>query len=181
MENFIINKISPQTCDLVQKSASIADLAAEIWREHYTPIIGAAQVEYMLANFQSSGRIYSDIADNGYLYFTAEYPDGGEMAAYCACQPNDGYLLLSKLYVRRRFRGNGIARRFLNELKTLCGSEYSFGKIRLTVNKYNSGSIAAYHKLGFTTVDSVVTDIGGGYVMDDYIMELSLPPVAALI
>ena len=46
--------------------------------------------------------------------------------------------------------------------------------IYLTVNKYNSGSIEVYKKLGFTVADQVVTDIGGGYVMDDYIMEKAL-------
>ena len=32
----------------------VASLAHEIWREYYVPLIGAAQVDYMLANFQSA-------------------------------------------------------------------------------------------------------------------------------
>lgn len=44
-------------------------------------------------------------------------------------------------------------------------------KIQLTVNKHNINSINAYKKWGFKTIDSVVTDIGSGFVMDDYIME----------
>jgi ribosomal protein S18 acetylase RimI-like enzyme len=38
------------------------------------------------------------------------------------------------------------------------------------VNKRNRNAIAAYEKYGFRIVDSVVKDIGGGFVMDDYIM-----------
>ena len=47
-------------------------------------------------------------------------------------------------------------------------------KIQLTVNKNNINTIKAYEKWGFKTIDSVVTDIGYGFVMDDYIMEYSL-------
>ncbi|NCB47474.1 GNAT family N-acetyltransferase, partial [bacterium] len=40
MENFV-----KATFD---DAAELAGLAETIWREHYTPIIGAEQVEYML-------------------------------------------------------------------------------------------------------------------------------------
>lgn len=49
-------------------------------------------------------------------------------------------------------------------------------KIVLTVNKNNLHSIAAYKKLGFTTVESLIQDIGNGFVMDDYKMEKVLEP-----
>ena len=52
--------------------------------------------------------------------------------------------------------------------------ENCYNKIRLTVNKYNQYTIDAYNKWGFKTVDSVVTDIGNGFVMDDYIMEYEI-------
>ena len=35
----------------------VATLAEEIWREHYTPIIGAAQVDYMLEHFCNEEQI----------------------------------------------------------------------------------------------------------------------------
>ena len=46
-----------------------------------------------------------------------------------------------------------------------------FLKIYLNVNKYNSGSIAAYRRLGFYKLFDEVNDIGNGYVMDDYVLE----------
>lgn len=46
--------------------------------------------------------------------------------------------------------------------------------IYLTVNKHNESSIAVYRKFGFRMADAVTTAIGGGFVMDDYIMELPL-------
>ena len=47
-------------------------------------------------------------------------------------------------------------------------------EVYLTVNKHNDHAIDVYKKKGFTVTDEVVTDIGGGYVMDDYIMTYEL-------
>ena len=41
----------------------------------------------------------------------------------------------------------------------------------LTFNKYNKLGIRAYERNGFVKVRSAVTNIGKGFVMDDYIME----------
>lgn len=169
---FGIQKISKNsTIDLEAQTVAIAALAGEIWREHFTPIIGAEQVEYMLDRFQSARQIYTDIKENEYTYLTAHEKKSNEMVGYCAVVPKDGFMLLSKCYVRRDYRSNGIARSFINEVVSLCKKQYGFGKIRLTVNKNNIGSIEVYNKLGFERVDSVKTDIGGGFFMDDYIME----------
>ncbi|MDR1000810.1 MAG: GNAT family N-acetyltransferase [Clostridiales bacterium] len=180
-----LQRIHSDSENLKKSAALISALAEEIWREHYLPLIGAAQVDYMLAKYQSPTQIFEDITVNGYTYYVAVLNDNSKASAlpgstammseaigYAACQPRDGYLFLSKLYVRKDCRRQGVAHLFLNAAKSLC-QEYGLDRIRLTVNKNNAGSVAAYGKLGFNRIDSVVTDIGGGFVMDDYIMELS--------
>jgi ribosomal protein S18 acetylase RimI-like enzyme len=162
-----INRYDEFSPDINEISAEISVLAGEIWREHYTPIIGAEQVEYMLAKFQSPEQISMDIRKNNYVYFTARHSESYEMAGYCAVQPREGHLFLSKIYVCRDERGKGIARGFLNEAQK-CG----FGLIRLTVNKHNGGAIAMYKKTGFIITDEVKVSIGGGFYMDDYVMEM---------
>ena len=52
--------------------------------------------------------------------------------------------------------------------------QFNKQSIQLTVNKNNTNTIKAYEKWGFKTIDSAVTDIGSGFVMDDYIMEYYL-------
>jgi hypothetical protein len=44
-------------------------------------------------------------------------------------------------------------------------------KIWLTCNRHNTKTIAVYEHLGFQKVNEEVTDIGNGFVMDDYIFE----------
>ena len=48
--------------------SAIEELAYDIWHEHYTPIIGKKQVDYMLKKFQSSKAMNEQI-QNGSLYF----------------------------------------------------------------------------------------------------------------
>ncbi len=47
-------------------------------------------------------------------------------------------------------------------------------RLYLQVNKNNTGSIAAYERNGFAVAKSVKVDIGGGYFMDDYVMDKNL-------
>jgi ribosomal protein S18 acetylase RimI-like enzyme len=175
IENFLkgirVKKLTKHTPDLEKHTAAIATLADEIWHEHFTPIIGAAQVDYMLAKYQTAERIYSAIRKEDYTYFTAKDIDQDRLLGYCGVAPRENYMLLSKLYIHREFRGKGVARCFMEEATAMCQKEYGFDKIRLTVNKHNESAIDVYKKIGFTVIDSVKADIGGGFFMDDYVME----------
>lgn len=148
----------------------VSHLAREIWTEHYTPIIGTEQVQYMLENFQSVEAIEESIGQ-GMLYniiFIESDPVG-----YYAVKPNEPIdkLFLSKIYVLASARGKGIASQAVkNIIETARINQ--LGYIWLTVNKNNKGSIAAYHKMGFRKTGSIVTPIGSGFVMDDDVMEM---------
>lgn len=144
----------------------IAVLADTIWREHYTPIIGKAQVDYMLEQFQSEEAIARQVADamRYYLILVKDSPVG-----YLAIQKRSHELFLSKIYLLREYRGQGTGKAamvFIVE-KAL---EIQCDRIVLTVNKNNHRSIQAYSKMGFENKGALVTDIGGGFVMDDYLM-----------
>lgn len=145
----------------------IESLAYEIWDEHYTPIIGKGQVEYMLSKFQSATAIKSQI-DDGYIYFLIDYL--GSHVGYLSFKEEKDTLFLSKVYVLNELRGKGIGKKAIlfteNQAKKL-----GLSKVRLTVNKDNINSKKSYEKLGFVNCGSVVMDIGNGYVMDDYAME----------
>ena len=150
-----------------QHIEAVEALAREIWTEHYTPIIGRDQVEYMLARFQSAQAISEQLA-NGYLYFLIR--EAGRFIGYISVLPEEQELFLSKIYVLSSRRGKGYGRkavRFAEELAIKKG----LGKIVLTVNKNNSLAIKAYEAIGFKKVEALVQDIGSGFVMDDYKME----------
>ena len=79
-------------------------------------------------------------------------------------------MFLSKLYVLRDFRGQGLGKTAMHFIENQA-EQNNCSKITLTVNKYNTNSIKVYEKNGFINTGAVVIDIGNGFVMDDYTME----------
>ena len=151
---------------------AVEKLAREIWIEHYVPIVGREQIEYMLARFQSEAAIRAQISDGvDYSLLSCDDVNVGYMAV--APEPEQDALMISKLYVLARMRGKGFGRRLLNEAHRISRS-LSRDRMWLTVNKHNARSIEWYRHMGFRNVKSVVQDIGGGFVMDDYKMEMGV-------
>ncbi len=150
---------------------TVAELAREIWSEHYIPIVGEALVEYMLDHYQSPVAIADQIANQNYLYFLLH--DGERHIGYTALQLRQDELFLSKVYVKSSQRGRGFGRSIIEFAKEFA-LKNGCDKISLTVNKQNSKSITVYEKCGFKMVKEVVIDISNGFVMDDYVMELFL-------
>lgn len=150
--------------------AVIAQLADRIWREHYTPIIGTAQVNYMVTKFQSVEAIAEQVKD-GIQYYLIFY--NSQPAGYFAFEKKDKELFLSKFYMQKEDRGKGIGKAAM-ELITREGKYLQCTQITLTVNKHNTASLAAYEKMGFDNLGGIVQDIGHGYVMDDFLLIKSL-------
>ena len=89
MTNFSIATTKTQFAD-------IAELADMIWREHYIPIIGLEQVDYMMKNYQSAEAMYSQFID-GYHYFMIYYND--QFVGYISIKKEEESLFLSKIYI----------------------------------------------------------------------------------
>jgi len=149
----------------------VVKLARSIWIEHYSPIVGIEQVEFMLSSFHSRDVISEEIGQQKYMYFLIK--DNHRAIGYLGIQIKSDALFLSKLYILSSERGQGIGREAMNFIKKL-GQKNHIDKITLTVNRNNKGSIAAYYKMGFVKTGEVCVDIGEGYKMDDFKMELML-------
>lgn len=150
----------------------IAVLAKKIWHECFKNIISDAQIDYMVDKFQSFKAMTEQTENQGYSYF--QVFDNDELCGYFAIKPeNDSRFFLSKLYLRKDKRGQGIARTMMNrvfEEAKIAGKK----SVYLTVNKHNNHATDVYKKIGFRITGTPVTDIGDGFVMDDYVMEYLL-------
>lgn len=147
----------------------ISALAAEIWRRHYADIISAAQIEYMLkqryepqvirVELQRGDLWWDKLLVGETIFGFASYFRSGQV----------GEMKLDKLYVHHDHQQQGFGGLLIAHV---CSSARRMGCSRLTlaVNKRNRSAIAAYLKHGFRVSEAVVKDIGGGFVMDDYIM-----------
>ena len=145
----------------------VAQLAREIWTEYFTPMIGTAQVSYMLENMQSFGPMKKQLSE-GYEYY--QILNNTTPVGYICIKPGKDELFLSKLYLLKSARGSGLGKKAFHFIEQEARKR-SLEKIWLTVNKHNTDTIKAYQKWGFDIVGEPVADIGGGFVMDDYKME----------
>ena len=159
-------KITPVLNDKIR---DLAVLSNEIWHEYWPCILSAEQIDYMIAKFQSEQAIKDQIERECYSYYFVNCND--ECLGYFGISSkNKDYLFLSKLYLKKECRHLGYGKKVFEEIK-LIALNLGYNKIQLTVNKYNKNTIDAYLKYGFKTIDSIVSDIGNNFVMDDYIME----------
>jgi ribosomal protein S18 acetylase RimI-like enzyme len=146
----------------------LADLASAIWNEHFPTIIGQEQVDYMVCRFQSESAITKQIRCEGYRYYFIA--SDGKNVGYFAIRPDPDALFLSKIYILRDYRGHGLARASFGFIEDQCRL-MKLPRIRLTVNRGNTHTVDIYRKIGFSIVRNQVVDIGGGFVMDDFVME----------
>lgn len=174
--------LTVNTVDLVER---VAVLARRIWEEYYPPLIGQAQVAYMLERFQSSAAISRALADGLDYRLVLAHGAGpahtacarglrGDRpceAGYWAVQPDTCGLFLSKLYLDAPWRGRGLGRAMLAAILDQADQAGRQGVIHLTVNRGNLPAIAFYQAAGFAITGPVVTDLGSGFRMDDYRME----------
>jgi diamine N-acetyltransferase len=94
----------------------------------------------------------------------------GDIVAYMALQKEGGAALkIDKLYVRTDLQRSGCGGRLIAQAETLARRE-GCRELLLAVNRSNVKAIAAYLKHGFAVREAVVKEIGGGFVMDDYLM-----------
>lgn len=151
-----------------QQLADIERMAHVIWNEYYVQLIGQAQVNYMVEKFQTAAAMQAQI-DSGYEYF--QIHRGGDAIGYAAIRhdASDARVFISKLYLLAAHRKSGAGRETLALIESLARGRGA-RHLWLTVNKGNP-SVRAYERLGFSVVEALVMDIGGGYVMDDFRME----------
>ena len=151
------------------KITEMSEIATEIVREHFDPIIGKAQNDYMIGKFQTADAVREQL-EHGYQYYFVD--DRGHRIGFLAFYPKGGCMYLSKLYLYKTERRKGYARQMLDFViqKARAAGRSS---IELNVNRNNS-AVHAYEKLGFKLVRAEKNDIGAGYYMDDYVYCLEI-------
>lgn len=152
----------------------IENLAAVTWHEHYGKLLPSGQIDFMLRKFLTVDAMARQMEHDNYSYYLIKDDDNTSVSiGFMALQESPGALFLSKIYLLKEFRGRGYGSQGF-DFANKTAEEKGAGKVWLTVNKHNTGSYEIYLKRGYKVVKEDVTDIGGGYVMDDYIMELRL-------
>jgi GNAT superfamily N-acetyltransferase len=154
---------------------AIARLADLIWRAHYPGIISTEQIAYMLAKMYSIETLQDEIRLRAIRY--ERLLVGDDFAGFASHGPTEQAKVfkLHKIYLCPAWHGRGLGSLLLRHCERET-ARLGAGRLMLTVNKQNTKAIAAYRRNGYAITDSVVTDIGGGFIMDDYVMAKQLFP-----
>ncbi|NWG38689.1 MAG: GNAT family N-acetyltransferase [Hydrogenophilaceae bacterium] len=152
---------------------SLCELAHEIWHAHYPGIIGKAQIDYMLAQRYSAENIRASLVRSCWLAAWHGQTMIGFAQAFADESPS--IWKLDKLYVRPDHQRKGVGRALLGRV-TQQAHNVGAARLILRVNKRNTIALAAYAKYGFRIYGQDVLDIGNGFVMDDYLLEMDLLP-----
>jgi GNAT superfamily N-acetyltransferase len=158
--------VRPMTADDI---ADVATLAARVWWAHYPGIISDAQIEFMLRQRYDAAVLCGDLARDG-VWWDLLIVDG-RLAAFAnsLLSGEPGEMKLDKLYVDPQRQRGGLGGRLIEHVAERAVAK-GCNRLVLAVNKRNAKAISAYLKRGFRIGESVVKDIGNGFVMDDYIM-----------
>lgn len=150
----------------------VRSIAQRTWPETFGKILSSAQIDYML-NLLYDLKKLGELCDQGHSFLLAD--EAGEKLGFVGFESDHerGKTKIHKIYVLPAAQGKGIGKLLINAVKEIV-LENDQTSLLLNVNKYNRGAIDFYEYLGFTIINSEVIDIGNGYVMDDYVMELTL-------
>ena len=163
-----------EACKSDEELKELADFAKGIWNEYFPGLITQDQVDYMVEKFQSYDAMYEQVKNNQYHYYLVRAND--EKIGYIGLQNQPDRLFLSKFYLKKEARGNHYATQMFEFVKEQA-DKYCYPAIYLTCNKGNKHSLQVYDKFGFQWIDSDQTDIGQGYIMDDYIYEYRMKKI----
>jgi GNAT superfamily N-acetyltransferase len=150
----------------------LLELVREIWPEVFVPIIGREQVEYMLVHYQGEQAIAGEI-ERGVRYFLIEQ-DGGYIG-YFAYSLEEDRLFISKVYLKKTYRGLGLSSPVFLHLEELA-LKHRKDRLFLHVNRLNTAAVAVYLHRGFAIVKTVDEPLGEKYFLNDYWMEKKLSP-----
>lgn len=147
----------------------IRNIAAATWPSTYLELIGQEQIDYMLEKMYNKGELLNQFL-GGHIFIIAEDNENQYgFAGYSIIDLEAKIYKLHKLYVLPSAHGKGVGKLLINEVFNQA-KEAGASALQLNVNKQNKAK-DFYLKGGFEIKEPVKIDIGGGYFMDDYVME----------
>lgn len=156
----------------IEDMPAVRDLAYQIWPSAYGEILTKAQLDYMLGKSYSLTSLehqFNVLKHNFIIVANDEIPVG-----FASYSPHDNALEyhLNKIYLLKNQQGKNSGKRMLDYIieaikKTGAKALY------LNVNRYNR-AVHFYEKQGFKIIREEDIDIGEGFFMNDYVMELKL-------
>ena len=156
-----------------QHIPNIRELAEQLWPVAFASILSAKQIEYMMEMMYSPASLAKQMQE-GHQYAIASL--GKQDIGYVSYEIDhhqSNQTKIHKLYISPHHQRHGVGKAVIDFVakQALEANNYS---LFLNVNKYNMQAINFYCKHHFVLVKEETIDIGHGFIMDDYVFELTL-------
>jgi diamine N-acetyltransferase len=148
----------------------IRQIAEQTWPTAYSAIISPEQIQWMLEWMYNLPELTQQY-HAGTLFFIAmqnQVPLG--MASISPVK--EGICKLNKLYVLPSTQKTGAGKLLLHTAIQAAAEQHAT-HVQLQVNRANP-AVGFYQKQGFVIIAEEDFDIGNGFFMNDYIMQLTL-------
>ncbi len=157
-----VKKVGPEAIPVIQNLANI------IWPLTYSELITPQQVDYMMELIYSKPSLQKQI-EKGHQFIVAfDAAKPVAFASYSARQNNASIYKLHKIYILPNQQGKGIGKQLISYItKDIAPIK----TLQLNVNRHNK-ALRFYQKMGFKIIAEEDIDIGDGFYMNDYVMEL---------
>lgn len=159
------------------RTATVADiplirkLTFVIWPQTYSNIIGKEQIDYMLEMMYNPATLQKQIEED-VCTFIIVYDDKEPVAFASYNETEQQVWKLNKIYILQSQQGKGTGKFIINFIVAEIKANHAKA-LQLQVNRQNKAK-GFYEKLGFKIIKTADFDIGNGYFMNDYVMELTL-------
>ena len=160
----------------VQKATSvdiplIRELTFEIWPKTYSAVISKDQIDYMLEQMYNPATLQKQMEEDGCTFIIVY--DDKEPVAFASYNETEPQLWkLNKIYILSSQQGKGTGKFIINYIVDEIKAKQAKA-LQLQVNRQNKAKYF-YERLGFKIIKTADFDIGNGYFMNDYVMELAL-------
>ncbi|MBE6275394.1 MAG: GNAT family N-acetyltransferase [Bacteroides sp.] len=165
---FEIRKATLEDIELINRLAWI------VFPHTYKELLSQGQIDFMMDWMYSPENLRKQMTEDRHIYYLAF--DGSEPAGYLSIQPEGEHTYhLQKIYVLPSYQGKKLGKLLFNQaIQAIKELHPEPCQMRLNVNRYNTNAVEFYQRMGMKKVFEGDFDIGHGYLMTDYIMELDI-------
>jgi len=152
---------------------TIREIASRTWEPTYRNILSKTQIDYMFEMMYSLENLRKQMVEQHHQFFIIRAD--GRPVAYLSIEPKSGNRFnFQKIYSLPEMHGKGVGRFIIEQGVAYLKAHYPTPfVVELYVNRYNP-AVGFYQHMGLKIADTRDHDIGNGFFMNDYIMEMEV-------
>ncbi len=150
----------------------IRQLAEQTFHVTYLPLQPKDKVDYLFDLMYNTSSLTAQM-NKGQQFILAKDETGYlGYASYEINYKDQGKTKIHKIYIMPTAQGKGVGKELVNYIGGIAGQNKNT-IVLLDVFRHNP-AVQFYEKMGFKKVGEQITEVGNGFVMDDFVMEKSV-------